>query len=891
MSVDAISHLNAALAGRYAIERRLGEGGMATVYLAADLRHQRKVALKVLKPELAAVVGADRFLAEIRTTANLQHPHILPLFDSGVAGSFLFYAMPSVEGESLRERLDREHQLPVSEAVAIATSVAEALDYAHRHGVIHRDIKPANILLQDGKPVLSDFGIALAVGAAGGGRLTETGLSLGTPHYMSPEQATGDQNVYAATDIYALGCVLYEMLVGDPPYTGSTAQAVLGKIIQGEPVSAAKSRRTVPPHIDSVIRRALEKHAADRFATAREFAAALANPSFRHGEAEAAARVQAGVWKPLALAASASAIALASVLAWALLRPATPLPVERYESPFRAGQEPVYPNLGGFRLSPDGSMLVYLGPIPDAVGSQLWVRRWDDPEAVPVRGTAGALEVAVSPDGRELAFRQGSEVRVLALEGGPTRVLAGDAASVVRWHEDGHISFVTTDGDAVRAPAAGGAVELVSAPREGEARRYLLQVLPGGDKALLGVQLLNQAYELHALDLDTGESVFLTSGIVGYYTDTGHLVFSSDVALMAAPFDARAMELTGPPVALVDGILSYSLSTNGRLAYSGGGAALNTTTELVWVTRSGDATPVESGWTFDRGGGVAGWSLSPDGTRIAVRQASPGGNLDIWIKDLPAGPLRRLTFDEADQRAPFWTPDGARVTYFSASAGTMGRGDVWWSRADGTGQPELILAATPGFAQGAWSPDAGALVLRNNSAVIPGQPLAENLLWFRPTADAAALPLLATAEAAERDPAISRDGRWIAYSSTETGRQEVFVRPFPDVGAAKIQVSTDGGSGPLWSRDGRELFYVDGARTLVAVRFDASTGFRVTSQERLFEIPPSHVLWVGLNTVDVTPDGERFLMGRSTLSDGSSGGPRVVLVHNFFEELRRRVPR
>ncbi|MEQ1857857.1 MAG: protein kinase [Longimicrobiales bacterium] len=891
MSVDAISHLNAALAGRYVIERRLGEGGMATVYLAADFRHQRKVALKVLKPELAAVVGAERFLAEIKTTANLQHPHILPLFDSGVAGSFLFYVMPSVEGESLRERLDREHQLPVSEAVAIATSVAEALDYAHRHGVIHRDIKPANILLQDGKPVLSDFGIALAVGVAGGGRLTETGLSLGTPHYMSPEQATGDQHVYAATDIYALGCVLYEMLVGDPPYTGSTAQAVLGKIIQGEPVSAAKSRRTVPPHIDSVIRRAIERHAADRFATARDFAAALANPSFRHGEAGAAARVREGVWKPLALAASASAIALASVLTWALLRPATPLPVERYESPFRAGQEPVYLNPGGFRLSPDGSLLAYLGPVPDAAGSQLWVRRWDDPEAVPVRGTAGAVEVAVSPDGRELAFSQGGELKVLALEGGPSRVLAGDVVSVVRWHADDYISFVTPDGDAVRVPAAGGAVELVSAAREGEARRYLLQSLPGGDRALVGVQLLNQAYELHAVDLGTGESVFLTSGIVAYYTDTGHLVFSSDGALMAAPFDARAMELTGPPVALVDGITAYSLSTNGRLAYSGGGTA-STGTELIWVTRSGDATPVESGWTFDRGGGNPGWSLSPDGTRIAVQQMSPGGNLDIWIKDLPAGPLRRLTFDQAEQRAPFWTPDGARVTYFSGPAGTLGSGDVWWSRADGTGQPELILAAMPGFAQGSWSPDASALGLRNASAIIPGQPVAENLLMFRPTIDTAALPLLAAAAYAERDPAISRDGRWIAYSSNETGRQEVFVRPFPDVDAAKIQVSTDGGSGPLWSRDGRELFYIDGARRLVAVRFDASSGFAVTAQERLFEIPPSHIGGLGVTTVDVTPDGERFLMGRSVAgSDGVPDGPRLVLVHNFFEELRRRVPR
>ena len=277
---DPVTRLNSALEGRYAIERELGEGGMATVYLADDLKHERKVALKVLKPELAAAVGAERFLAEIKTTANLQHPHILPLFDSGEADSFLFYVMPHIQGESLREKLDREYQLPVDEAVSVATDVAEVLDYAHRHGVIHRDIKPGNVLIHDGQPVISDFGIALAVGVAGGGRLTETGLSLGTPHYMSPEQATGDQHLGPATDIYALGCVLYEMLVGEPPYTGSTAQAVLGKIVVGETPSASAERSSVPENVDATIARALEKVPADRFSTAAKFSEALADWSF-----------------------------------------------------------------------------------------------------------------------------------------------------------------------------------------------------------------------------------------------------------------------------------------------------------------------------------------------------------------------------------------------------------------------------------------------------------------------------------------------------------------------------------------------------------------------------------------------------------------------------------
>jgi len=289
---DPVSRLSAALSGRYEIERPLGQGGMATVYLARDVRHQRKVALKVLRPELAAIVGAERFLTEIRTTASLQHPHILPLHDSGEADGLLFYVMPYVDGETLRERLDREHQLPVDEAVRIATNVAEALDYAHRHGVIHRDIKPANILLQDGKPVVSDFGIALALSAGGAGRLTETGLSLGTPHYMSPEQATGDLHVGAATDIYALGCVLYEMLVGEPPYTGSTPQAVLGKIVTSDPDPVTKHRKSVPPNVDAAIRKALEKVPADRFPDGRELARALADAGYRHGQVSTEAVVR-----------------------------------------------------------------------------------------------------------------------------------------------------------------------------------------------------------------------------------------------------------------------------------------------------------------------------------------------------------------------------------------------------------------------------------------------------------------------------------------------------------------------------------------------------------------------------------------------------------------------
>ena len=277
---DPLPRLVAALADRYRIERELGQGGMATVYLAQDLKHDRKVALKVLKPELAAVIGAERFVVEIKTTAALQHPHILPLFDSGTADGFLYYVMPFIDGETLRAKLDRETQLGIDEAVKITVAVADALDYAHRHGVIHRDIKPENILLHDGRPMVADFGIALALSAAAGGRMTETGMSLGTPHYMSPEQATAEKEITARSDVYSLGSVLYEMLTGNPPHTGASAQQIIMKIVTEEAAPVTKHRKSVPPNVAAAVAKSIEKLPADRFASAAEFGAALTDPGF-----------------------------------------------------------------------------------------------------------------------------------------------------------------------------------------------------------------------------------------------------------------------------------------------------------------------------------------------------------------------------------------------------------------------------------------------------------------------------------------------------------------------------------------------------------------------------------------------------------------------------------
>ena len=395
-----LPRLTAALSDRYRLESELGEGGMATVYLAQDIKHNRRVAVKVLRPELAAVIGAERFLTEITTTANLQHPHILPLFDSGEADSFLFYVMPYVEGETVRDRISREKQLPVADAVRIASEVAAALDYAHRHGVIHRDIKPENILLHDGSALVADFGIALAASKAGGTRMTETGMSLGTPHYMSPEQAMGEREITARSDVYALGCVLYEMLTGDPPFTGSTAQAIVARVVTENPRSMTSQRHTIPPQVEAAVLTALEKLPADRFATAAEFAAALADPNYA-SKTTVMMAAATGRGRSSRFAAPLAVIAALATIAalWGWLRPGaatshTPL----HDDPSR-GERTLTTDRGTrFAISPDGSKIVYAGQGPE--GTQLYLLDRSQLEPVPLPGTDGAIVPFFSPGRR-----------------------------------------------------------------------------------------------------------------------------------------------------------------------------------------------------------------------------------------------------------------------------------------------------------------------------------------------------------------------------------------------------------------------------------------------------------------------------------------------------------
>ncbi|HUF76413.1 MAG TPA: protein kinase, partial [Longimicrobiales bacterium] len=765
--------LNAALSGRYLVEREVGEGGMATVYLAEDVKHGRKVALKVLKPELAAVVGADRFLAEIKTTANLQHPHILPLHDSGEADSFLYYVMPYVEGESLREKLERENQLPVGEAVQMAVAVSGALDYAHRHKVIHRDIKPANILIHAGQPVVADFGIALAVGAAGGARLTETGLSVGTPYYMSPEQATGDVIVGPATDIYAIACVLYEMLVGEPPYLGNTAQAILGKIISGQVVSATKHRPAIPPNVDAAIRKALEKLPADRFSTAEAFATALTDPGFRHGVADGASdgsAVSSPGRRRAALAASTLLGVAAGALGWALLAPETPAPVSRYAVELPEGHDPAREFGANLALSPDGSRIVYVGPSATGGrgGQQLWMRRRDQLEPTPMPGTEGAMSPAFSPDGRRVAFVVGSSVRAVSLGGEPPLTVAADGAGGfgITWSEDGyiytdHASFIG------RVPETGGAVEQVTSldSVRAEMDHGWPHALPGGRGVLFTVfhSPTGDAaqYDLAVLEPGAASHRVLLRGVFGRYVPSGHLLYvSAEGTLLAAPFDLDGLDVTGPPVAILEGVgvqafasVELDVANDGTLAYMTG-IVSSGLERAVWITRNGEVTPVDPNWEFAPGRPEVGLELSPDGRRLAVKINTDAGE-DIWVKELDEGPLSRLSFDPAIDRRPRWSADGRWVYYTSDRGGIY---NLYRRASDGTGSEELVLDLDRPILEMQRTPDEQWWILRlGGQSGVTGL---RDIVAMR-AGDTVAIPVAAEPYD-EKAAALSPDGRWIA---------------------------------------------------------------------------------------------------------------------------------
>ena len=870
---DPVSRLTAALAQRYAIERELGQGGMATVYLANDLRHERQVALKVLKPELAAIVGSDRFLVEIKTTANLHHPHILPLFDSGEADGFLYYVMPYVEGESLQDRLDREKQLPVDEAVAIVTKVAGALQAAHDKGIVHRDIKPANILLANGEPLVADFGIALAVQQAGGGRLTETGLSLGTPYYMSPEQATADRDPDARADVYSLACVLYEMLSGEPPFTGTSAQAVLGRILTQAPPSVRAERASVPAHVDAAIVRALQKLPADRFEAAAAFAAALNDPAGATGSfamppvsGSRPALRRPAVVVPWTVALVAS---IAAVAAW-LGGPPQPAP---RTIRFALGAETA--NLGrrpGLAITDDGLQVVLLGSADGE--TRLYRRSLDNVGVAAIQGTEGAESIALSSSGRWVAFstREGVVKRV-SLEGGAPVVMANtpNLPIGIAWNGDDELVM--------------GMMEYsdeypgLSTVQRGENTVHKL-TLPRADQADGDFGMHHEPFSLgdgHVLYLDFGEEHGVSLGVASLDDGVTHRVdlsgtqirgWSSIVGvadevlvfvdngnqLMAVAWDPRKRQAVGEPVA-VPGVPAQvaqaAMAPNGTLVM----ALMAQAYQLMVVDDRGNVVqPVG-----DPGNARVVPRFSPDGRRAALADGSSG---EVWTYDFTTGLLAQLSMGFYPYFAD-WSPDGRRVL-----SGRWDRRDgqrMGWlaSRAaDASDEATRFLELPDHEIEAAtWSPDGVTLALVEDKGPYPSLNNFD-IFTFRTDGDGAPTPF-AAGPANEVSPRFSPDGKWLAYASNETGRYQVYARPFPGPGP-RIQISDQGGGQPLWSGDGRQIFYRSGRSVMRASLSSTASGtLAVSGRDQLFLGDYNGGADDPAATWDATPDGRRFLVARA----------------------------
>jgi len=889
--------LTAALTDRYRIERELGQGGMATVYLAEDLKHKRKVALKVLKPELAAVLGAERFVQEITTTAALQHPHILPLFDSGTADGFLYYVMPFIDGETLRARLDRETQLGVGEAVRITAAVADALDYAHRRGVIHRDIKPENILLHEGRPMVADFGIALAVSAAAGGRMTETGLSLGTPHYMSPEQATAEKEISARSDVYSLASVLYEMLAGQPPHLGGSAQQIIMRIVTDTARPVTELRKAVPPNVAAAVAKALEKLPADRFESAKDFGRALTDPAYASqdvaGLASIRTRYPAGSsmqrWSLLGWAAGVIGVALA---AWSLMG-------ARGESRANATVKHlsiVLPDTaplvfvgastlgGGWRglaITPDGRTLVYPARVNGV--DQLYRRDIANFTTAPIPGTAGASSPFLSPNGEWIGFFSGPELRKIPLTGGTAVTLAAvSEAAGATWAPDGRILVSAREGSLFGwVPEGGGPIQPIPNPQG--IGRTQPSLLPDGKHALIetwGYSLLNV---IAVVNLESGRTMTLTvdgpvvadsardvtslHGTQPQFLSSGHLLFVTPTGIRAVSFDADRWTLEGRPVEILSGVrqdfgAQFVVDREGTLVYAPG--ADGNVGAFAWAGRNGSVDSV--GFPAQRYGP---FDLSPDGRRVTATVIPSGGTMELWVYD-----LENMTHTTMPTRGipylPRWWPDGRRIVFTETSPDPPYRRIVVRQLVESAGQRDTLAEDWEfnDFASDTLQA-VGVRRFGRGSWIVPLQKGTE----------AIALDTFPNAWG----PTYSRDGRWIAYTSNESGQYEIYVTEANRRGERR-KISRSGGEEPRWTRTGDELIYRWGQEWFsVAAPPPGSSAF---AQARMIFRGP--YVNVADRSHDISPDGRRHLVILGQLAETTT---RLNVITNWLDDVRRKVAR
>ncbi len=873
--MNTLERLTSALADRYRVERELGAGGMATVYLAHDLRHERDVAIKVLHPDLGAALGADRFLSEIKTTAKLQHPHILPLLDSGAADGLLYYVMPYVKGETLRARLERETQLPIADAIRTAVEVAEALQVAHAAGIVHRDIKPENILLQDGHALVADFGIALAVQQAGGQRMTQTGLSLGTPQYMSPEQAMGEKAVDARADIYALGAMTYEMLTGDPPFTGSSVQAIVARVLTERPASIRAVRDTVTEPVESAVLTALAKLPADRFSSAAQYAEALQSGGAATGPHVTSAAPAARRSRPLARIAMVGGLAIAGVVGFIIGRarestaPVVASPVTRFpvsiDSPYRAT------SIGATMLT-DGSGFAFIGDGPPGHG--VYLRRFADTLMRYLPLPDASVGTVATPDGRSLlnyVFTPGgfSRVMILPLNGDPARAWTDSLRYGLAVDEQGWVwgSHHNLDG-LTRVSPDGARVEILSRPDSaaGQSSHRFPVLLPNGKGAFFSIGWRDgRPIEIGLYDAKARKVRSVGPGVPNALVDGKYLVYATaEQTLMAQRVDLDRLELVGPAVPLVQRASTPS-GVFGVIPSRSGDALYFLRPPGAWsIVRLDGASPKP--WISGAGDDPQNFRLAPDGNSVAL-ETSYG--LEFRGTD---GSSRRLQLQGSVTIASY-LPDGSGVAFTRdrSQGGSSAGVAVEVAPADGSQNPRVLdngptpLPKVFASDQIAVGPNGIALQRSGN-----GRSFRE--LQYAPR-DGSPTVRIADMGGA---PSISPDGRFVAYTRRSTDPNVSRVVMVSALPPATGSWEVGGGGSPRWSADSRTLYFTEPRisydtrpAAILKVSVDAGPAFKAGPVAKAAD-PPANAT----TAWDIGRDGHIYWLT-------STARQQIIYMHNF----------
>jgi serine/threonine protein kinase len=887
--------------GPYEILSAIGAGGMGEVYRARDTRLDRTVALKVLPPHLAGRSELrERFEREARTIAGLNHPHICVLHDIGQQEGINFLVMEYLEGETLAQRLLRG-ALPLEQVLQYAVEIADALDKAHRNGVTHRDLKPGNIMITRMGIKLLDFGLAKwkHVSASANSPLSELstadatadvpltahGTILGTLQYMAPEQLEGN-DVDARADIFAFGAVVYEMATGKKAFQGKSSASVISAIMSSDPPPISKLQPMTPPALDRTVKRCLAKNADDRWQSAADLADQLKWISGTNSLTVVAAPPPAPIqktWRWSIGWMAAILIASAAVGIGVLyLKPTSPSArqVSRFTITLPVGDQLAELQNLVIAVSPDGSRLVYVAS-HDGV-PQLYLRSMDSLQASPLPGTENATAPFFSPDGQWIGFFADGNLKKISAAGGATVTLTASRGGFLSaaWGPDGTIlvNGLPLGLGITQIPDSGGSPKEVTTvnSKKGEIAHRLPMFLPGG-KALLFLATTgtpnSSNMQIEAAQIGSGVRRTLGAGGSPAYAPSGHLIFAQAGVLMAAPFDAGRMEITGSAVPVLEGVMQsatsglaqYNFSDSGTLAYIPG--SLQGAHRLIFVDRKGTETPLEAParlYGYPR--------LSPDGRRVAA-----GFDGQIWIYDLARQTLSRLTFQgDSLNLNPAWTPDGKHIVFQSSNGGPF---NLYLQPADGSGAAERLTNSNDTRqAASTFSRDGQFLAFTQTNSVTASD------IWVMRMSDHSAQAFLQT-PANEGAPQFSPDGHWLAYSSNESGKMEVYVQPYPGPGG-KWQISVSGGAEPVWNPNGRELFFRSGNK-MMAVDVSTQGTFTPGKPRMLFEGPYLQTN-VALPNYSVSPDGERFLMTKDTEPDRAKTQINVVL--NWFEEVKRRAP-